>query len=204
MIKNVIFDLGNVLISFRPAVFLDKMGYPENVKNIILRDIFKSKEWQLIDSGYLSTGEAIDSIASWSTLKRQEIIDIFDLRPDILYPLDENIKLLPSLKKHGFKLYFLSNFPSDIFDDIFKAYPFFNLFDGGIISARVKASKPDKKIFEILLNKYSILPKECLFIDDLEPNVKTAESIGMTGIWLYDSVGLDELIEKKLNQVSLR
>jgi epoxide hydrolase-like predicted phosphatase len=204
MIKNVIFDIGNVLISFKPADFLDKMGYPENAKNIILRDIFKSKEWQLIDNGDLSTGEAIDSIASRSSLTRQEIIDIFNLRINILHPIDRNIKLLPSLKKRGFKLYFLSNFPSDIFNDVFEVYPFFSFFDGGIISARVKASKPDKKIFEILLNKYSILPYECLFIDDLEQNVKTAESIGMTGIWLYDSVELSDLIEKKLNQVSLR
>jgi HAD superfamily hydrolase (TIGR01509 family) len=204
MIKNIIFDIGNVLISFKPADFLDKMGYPENAKNIILGDIFKSKEWQLIDNGDLSTGEAIDSIASRSSLTRQEIIDIFNLRINILDPIDRNIKLLPSLKKRGFKLYFLSNFPSDIFNDVFEVYSFFSFFDGGIISARVKASKPDKKIFEILLNKYSILPYECLFIDDLEQNVKTAESIGMTGIWLYDSVELPDLIEKKLNQVSLR
>ena len=204
MIKNIIFDIGNVLISFKPAEFLDKMGYPENTKNIILRHIFKSKEWQLIDNGDLSTGEAIDSIASRSPLKRQEIIDIFDLRTNMLQPIARNIKLLPSLKKRGFKLYFLSNFPSDIFDDVFKTFPLFRFFDGGIISARVKASKPDKKIFEILLNKYSLLPSESLFIDDLEPNVKTAESIGMTGIWLYDSVGLAELIENKLTRISLR
>jgi putative hydrolase of the HAD superfamily len=204
MIKNVIFDIGNVLISFKPADFLDKMGYPENAKNIILRDIFKSKEWQLIDRGDFSTEEAIDSIASRSSLKRQEIIDIFDLRTKILYPIDENINLLPSLKKRGFKLYFLSNFPSDIFDGVFKAFPFFSFFDGGIISARVKASKPDKKIFDIILEKYSLLPNECLFVDDLEANVKTAESIGMTGIWLNDAVGLAELIEEKLSGVSLR
>lgn len=204
MIKNIIFDLGNVLISFKPADFLDKMGYPENVKNIILRDIFKSKEWHLIDNGDLSTPEAIDSIASRSPLKRQEITNIFNLRTKILYPIDKNINLLPALKKGGFKLFFLSNFPGDIFDDVFKTYPLFRNFDGGIISARVKASKPDKKIFEILMNKYSLLPTECLFIDDLEPNVKTAESFGMTAIWLDDSAGLAELIEKKLSWSSLR
>ena len=66
------------------------------------------------------------------------------------------------------------------------------------ISSKVKFSKPDIRIFEILLNKYSLLADECLFIDDLEENVLVAESVGMTSIWAMESVDLSEEIEKVL------
>jgi len=198
MIRNIIFDLGNVLISFNPADYLAKHGYSEDLKNTYLNDVFRSAEWRLIDNGDLTTEEAIDVISSRSSLKRHEISEIFDLRSKILLPIDNNIKILPELKKQGFRLYFLSNFPSDIFDDVVERNSFFKLFDGGIISARVKASKPGKRIYDILMEKYSLIPRECLFIDDLEPNVVTAVEMGMTGIWLCDTMDLDILIKEKL------
>ena len=74
MIKNIIFDLGNVLISFKPSEYFDKLNYPENIKNRILADIFASKEWSLLDDGEISTSEVIDAIASRSALKKEEIV----------------------------------------------------------------------------------------------------------------------------------
>ena len=62
MIKNIVFDLGNVLISFRPSEFFDKKNYPETIKAKILSDIFGSKEWLMLDNGEISTPEAIDAI----------------------------------------------------------------------------------------------------------------------------------------------
>ena len=105
------------------------------------------------------------------------------------------------LKKRGFKLYYLSNFPEDIFDEVYNKYDFFKYFDGGIISARVRASKPDKKIFEILLSKYSISSVDCLFIDDYFPNIKTAESIGMSVLHIQNQENLTDQIEKVLGPV---
>ena len=151
MIKNIVFDLGNVLISFRPSEFFDKKGYPENIKATILADIFASKEWQMLDNGELNTNEAIDAIALKSSLKREEIAHIFNLRTELIFPLDQNVRLLPDLKKRGFRLYFLSNFPMDIFEDVKTDYFFFRYFDGGIISAEAKVSKPDLRIYDLLL-----------------------------------------------------
>jgi HAD superfamily hydrolase (TIGR01509 family) len=203
MIKNIVFDLGNVLVSFKPGEYLDKKGYSANAKNIIISDIFKSREWELLDNGDLTTPVAIEKISERSSLKREEIAAVFNLRTEIMYPIDRNIKLLPELKKRGFKLYFLSNFPEDIFDEIFKKYDFFKLFDGGIISSRVKCSKPDVKIFEILMGKYSLVAEECLFIDDIEINVRTAGSVGMKVICALEPLGLSELIEKELKLYSI-
>jgi FMN phosphatase YigB (HAD superfamily) len=202
MIRNIIFDLGNVLISFNPDDYLDKIGYASAVKNIIISDIFKSREWELLDNGSITVAEAIKKISARSSLKQEEIASIFNLRTKIMYPINRNIKLLPGLKKRGFNLYFLSNFPEDIFDEVFQGYEFFKLFDGGIISSKVKYSKPDIKIFEILINKYSLDEKECLFIDDIELNARAANSLGIKSIIALKSADLHELIEIELNQVS--
>ncbi len=99
MIKNIVFDLGNVLISFRPSEFFDKKNYPENIKATILSDIFGSKEWAMLDKGEINTTEAIEAIALKSSLKKEEIAHVFNLRTELMFPLDPNVKLLPELKK---------------------------------------------------------------------------------------------------------
>jgi len=200
MVKNIVFDLGNVLISFRPAEFFSKNAYPEYIKTKILSDIFGSKEWGMLDNGDINTSEGIDAISLNSSLNREEIAHIFNLRIEMMFPLDQNVRLLPELKKQGFRLYYLSNFPIDIFEEIKTGYYFFRYFDGGVISSEVKFSKPDNRIYEIMLEKYSLLPEECLFIDDVEVNVRAAEALGMKGLVTF---GSDE-ISKELAAVLKR
>lgn len=203
MIKNLVFDLGNVLISFKPAEFFDKKDYPESVKAKILTDIFGSSEWLMLDNGDINTRQAIDLIASKSTLNKEEIAHIFNLRTELIFPLDQNVRLLPGLKKQGYRLYFLSNFPIDLFEEVKTGYYFFKYFDGGVISAEAKASKPDLKIYNILLEKYNLVPNECLFIDDLEVNVRAAEAAGMNGLVTFGALGLSREIETALASAAI-
>jgi putative hydrolase of the HAD superfamily len=198
MITTVVFDLGNVLISFVPSAYFKKKTYPSSIINTILRDIFQSKEWKQLDNGDININEAIDSIALKSSLKREEIAHVFKLRTEIMFPIDDNVRLLPELKKHGFRLYYLSNFPLDIFYEIKNDYYFFRHFDGGIISSEVKLSKPDIRIYRCLLDKYSLNPRECIYIDDIEENVRAAESAGMLGMLTPDSVRISAGLEKIL------
>jgi putative hydrolase of the HAD superfamily len=198
MIKNIVFDLGNVLISFRPSEYFDKKHYPENIKSRILTDIFGSEEWLMLDNGLINTTQAINSIAATSSLNKDEITHVFNLRSELLFPLDGNVRLLPELKKQGFRLYFLSNFPLDLFEEVKTGYYFFKYFDGGVISSEAKVSKPDIRIYEILLKKYSLVAEECLYIDDLEVNVRAGEAVGMKGIVTFGSLQIAGEIEKAL------
>jgi putative hydrolase of the HAD superfamily len=116
-----------------------------------------------------------------------------------MFPLDLNVRLLPELKKQGFRLYYLSNFPIDIFEEVKNGYFFFRYFDGGIISAEVNHSKPSRRIYEILIERYSLVPEECLYIDDLEPNVAGAEAVGMNGFITYGSPEISTEITALLN-----
>ena len=115
-----------------------------------------------------------------------------------MFPLDSNVRLLPGLKKRGFRLYYLSNFPMDIFDEVRTGYYFFKHFDGGLISADAKFSKPDPGIYRLMLKKYSLEANECLFIDDIEINVKTAEALGIKSIFTNGSLEISKEIEKAL------
>ncbi|MZP66964.1 MAG: HAD-IA family hydrolase [Bacteroidales bacterium] len=198
MIKNIVFDLGNVLLSFVPSEYLIKKNYPDNIRNSILRDIFQSTEWKMLDNGDITVPEAIESIAAKSSLKREEIALVFNFRRDIMFPLDDNAKLLPELRKQGYKLYYLSNFPLDVFQEIKNDFYFFRHFDGGIISAEVRLSKPDIRFYEYLIGKYSLNPSESLFIDDVEENVRAAEKAGMKAMFTDGSLNIAEQLKKKL------
>ena len=198
MIKNIVFDLGNVLLSFVPSEYLIKKNYPDNIRNTILRDIFQSTEWKMLDNGDITVPEAIESIAAKSSLKREEIALVFNFRRDIMFPLDDNAKLLPVLRKQGYKLYYLSNFPLDVFQEIKNDFYFFRHFDGGIISAEVRLSKPDIRFYEYLIGKYSLNPSESLFIDDVEENVRAAEKAGMKAMFTDGSLNIAEQLKKKL------
>ena len=111
MITNIIFDLGNVLLSWKPGEYLEKSGYDKDTVRKILNDIFISPEWLGLDNGDLTQEEAIEKISSRSSLEKDFISSLFNLRTKIIFPLTDNINLLPELKRKGFKLYFLSNFP---------------------------------------------------------------------------------------------
>lgn len=198
MIKNLVFDLGNVLLNWNPELYLIEKGYSRESRDVVLRDVFKSPEWLMLDNGDLTLEEAVERISLKSTLKKDQILSAFNLRLEILYPIGPNIILLPELKKQGFRLYYLSNFPGDIFDEVHVGNSFFGYFDGGIISAHVRASKPDPQIFIHLAERYDIRFSETLFVDDLIQNVITAEELGMFVIHLENRENLKALLEEIL------
>ncbi|MFH0841690.1 MAG: HAD family phosphatase [Bacteroidota bacterium] len=202
MVRNIVFDLGNVLISFRPSEYLEKSSFPPEKHKTILSDIFGSREWLLLDEGKITTPEAIESIAGRSSLQRAEIERIFNERILIFHSLDLNAKILPELKKQGFRLYYLSNFPADIFDEVKNGYGFFRHFEGGIISAHVKCSKPDPVIFRIFFDKFKLTSEECFYIDDTESNVSSAISSGMRGFCTFGSKDISGELIKKINSIA--
>jgi putative hydrolase of the HAD superfamily len=196
MIRNIVFDLGNVLLSWKPVEFLLQSGYDEETTRFILSAVFRSQTWLSLDNGDITKNEAIDIMASKSSLRRDQIESLFNLCAQIIFPLHNNIKLLPELKKQGFKLYYLSNYPLEFFNETKSRYDFFKYFDGGIISAEVNKSKPDPAIYRIFLDRFSLDPFTCLYIDDIDSNVRSAEFLGMKVIHLGEQ---DSLMSKLLD-----
>ncbi len=200
MIRNIVFDLGNVLLSWKPGEFLLKSGYDEEATRLILNTVFRSQAWISLDNGDITKEEAIDLMAFNSLLKKDQIVSLFNLCREIIFPIHNNIKLLPGLKKQGFKLYYLSNYPLEFFNETKNRFDFFKYFEGGIISAEVHQSKPDSEIYNTFLKRYGLKPEECLYIDDIDINAKSAELTGMKVIHLSETDSLEsKLVEFGVN-----
>lgn len=197
MIKNIIFDLGNVLITFDPEEHLKESGLNEKDREFLLREIFCSREWIELDRGSISTFEALRSIKKRNT-GREKLIDNNSDFSRLLSPIENNTSLLTELHRQGYKLYYLTNFHDELFDNAVAARPFFCFFEGGIVSARVGLIKPDRRIFTRLLSEFNLMPGETLFIDDSVKNTLAAEELGMETIHLTRPELLKELLYSKL------
>ena len=90
--------------------------------------------------------------------------------------------------------------PKHIQDEIEKKYLFPTLIDGAIYSFNTRCRKPDRQIYDCLLESSKADPEECVFIDDLIENVHAAQSIGIKGIHFKDE---DNLITD-LHRIGIR
>lgn len=196
--KNIIFDLGNVLILFDPSGYVNKSVSPEK-REKFLDVVFKSTEWKNLDLGTLSYDNAKKIFKDKLKDCDNEVDLLFsDNLHSLLKPIVKNTELLKSLKKN-YNLYILSNFHKESFETVSSNHEFFEYFDGGIVSAYYQCLKPDEKIYKLLIDKYDLKPEETLFIDDMAENVEAAEKIGINTIHLKDHNMLsDELRNKNI------
>lgn len=183
MVKNIIFDIGNVLIKFDPLAYLVQEYQDFETVMILYREVFQSEEWALLDEGLIDEDAAVkrvsDRIPKYKEtvaklIKSWEYFLIEDIKPSIYF--------LKLFKEKGYKLYALSNYPKRGFLYTQEKYDFFKLFDGKVISYEVKKLKPDIEIYNSLLKKYALKPEECIFIDDSYPNVEAARALGMKAL----------------------
>ena len=198
MIKNIIFDLGNVLIRFKPEEFVNK-NIKKEYREKFFNAVFKGQEWADLDRGVLEYSDAVKIFSEKIPECSSEIKNFFDnYILDVLEPIGKNIEIMKSLKGK-YKLFVLSNFHYPAFDYIFKNWEFFKYFDGKVVSGHCKLLKPEKKIYELLCLTYSLKPNECVFIDDTKANIEAAEEFGINGIHLTDI----NILEEKLKENNL-
>lgn len=198
MVKNIIFDLGNVLINFQPVKYLQSLGLTESEVDFIHKEIYLSEEWVELDRGTLTKKEALSRICERNENKRQLLENHSDFMK-VLTPIESNTSLLQGLKEQGFRLYYLTNYHDELFTICFNSYDFFRNFEGGVVSAHIKFIKPQPQIFKALLEKFSLNPEESLFIDDSLNNTLAAEKLGIQTIHLEEPA----LLKMKLDQILL-
>ena len=196
MIKNIIFDLGNVLFKFQPSEFLLRFtNDAEYIKKFIAK-IFRSSVWVELDRGTISLENAEKTFISKYPVEEAFLRLFFGHWMEMLTPIEENIKIVKELRDLGFNIFILSNFIKETYVYIEKKYDIFHLFHGQIISGFEKAIKPEKKIYLILLNRYQLIPEESLFIDDVLFYLKPAKKLGMKTIWNKPETNLREELKK--------
>lgn len=186
MIKNIVFDLGQVLINFQPASYLQGLFPTHPQLEDVQRAIFGSAEWIMLDRGVIDQMEAELRLINQHPHFKEEISQALAGWFSMLTPIEINVQLLPRLKEKGYGLYVISNFHEEAFAHIEAKYDWFKLFDGLVISFENQVMKPEPRIYQELLERYQLQGKECLFIDDVAANCEGARRMELEAI-LYQS-----------------
>lgn len=181
VIRNVLFDMGNVLLRFDRQVFLDRLDVTKEEKQLLLKEVFLSEEWILMDAGLLreETAEPImrgrlpehlhDAVHQLASCWDQPIL-----------PVEGMSELVRELKEAGYGIYLLSN-ASVRQHDYWPRVPGSEFFDGTLISADEKIMKPQAEIYRLCMQRFGLKPEECFFIDDSPANIEGAAACGIAG-----------------------
>ena len=190
MYKNIIFDLGGVMVDFDPKTYLVDRFCNAEVEEQVSQLTFESEEWKLLDAGLITRSEAnLRMLARAKEYGRAfEVQGVLDDWMHILRPRRRMQELVRRLKNHGYSVYYLSNIPEDVLA-LLKERGVLDRFDGGVASCGVHINKPDPRIYQALLDQYGLKASECVFIDDNLANVQAAFTLGFVGIQMKESVG---------------
>ncbi|NLK98363.1 HAD family phosphatase [Defluviitalea saccharophila] len=191
MIKNIVFDMGNVLLSYRPKEYVKTITTDEAIGEALLKEFLFSEEWIMLDAGAITEEEAVKRVQARIPQYAEYVQKTMDNWHTDLTPIEGMPELVALLKEKGYKLYLLSN-TSLRFYQYQPQVEMFKLFDGFFISAKERLLKPQKEIFERFLERFDLIGSECVFIDDLAENVKGAQEAGIVA---HQFCGSDELKE---------
>ena len=198
MIRNIVFDLGRVMVEFDPVAYLRGFGYPEELVQRLFEIVF-GHDWYLHDRGDYA---AIDDLrlalirkypayeAELTAVLRGDWVKIHYLKAD-------TADYMAELKRRGYRIYILSNLSVESYEYI-RQYDFFKLPDGGVFSYQERCCKPEEKIYRTLLGRYSLVPEETVFLDDNPDNIAAAERLGIHGVLFTDLASAREETERLL------
>ena len=188
MVRNILFDMGNVLIRFDPHTFIRRYTSSDEDEQILTRKVFLTREWVRMDRGSLTDEEAAQIFASRLPDHLKEIgrALTLDWNRDMI-PIEGMEELVRELKEAGYHIFLLSNasFRQPVYwPDI----PGSQYFEDALISAYTGFVKPQPEIFREAFRKFDIRPEESVFIDDVPLNVEGAFFSGLDGIVFHGDV----------------
>ena len=183
MIKNLIFDMGGVMLDFAPDKFVERYPVLSPEEKKLLADvIFNGHMWSALDFGYISEDDLIAYAKERIPQRLHAVIeDLVRTWDDPILPVPGMAELTSELKDAGYKLYLLSN-AGPRHDEYWPKIPGSSNFEGKVVSAYEKLFKPQLEIYELLLDRFSLKASECLFIDDVAPNCTAAWICGIEPI----------------------
>lgn len=183
MIKNIIFDLGNVIINYNQKELIESFTTNKEKIKYIYDQIFNSPEWTLMDLGNITIEETIQVINKRNNFKYENLTKTFLYEWYKRQKVNQDVvEIAKILKENGYKIFVISNMANWTYE-YFKNEKFFSYCIGVVISAHEHIKKPDEKIYKLFLERYNLKAEECLFIDDDDSNknYETANKIGIKG-----------------------
>src|SRR5262245_650889 len=179
--KNVIFDIGNVLLAWDPAALLRRFVAPD-VHEAYLRGIFLHQDWVELDRGTLEEEAALEGFCARLDAPIDDVRDLLLAAKVSLTPIADGVRLLEELHDLGVRLYCITNMARGTYEFVRRRYTFWERFRGIVVSAHVRMVKPDPAIYRHALATFQIDASETVFLDDKLDNVEAAGSVGMRPI----------------------
>ena len=190
MIRNILFDMGQVLIRFDRDYFMERLGVSDEDKTLLMREVFLSVEWVQMDRGTLREAEAVKQICARIPERlhdaAEKLVSMWD-RP--ILPIDGMYELVRELKEKGYGVYLLSN-ASIRQHEYWPRIPASEFFDGKIISADEYVMKPHPDFYNRALERFGLKAEECFFIDDAPINIEGALYCGIEGAVFHGDAAL--------------
>lgn len=199
MIKNVILDIGRVLIGFEWMEYIHKLFDDETAQKVT-DALWKTHYWWELDRAVLSEEEILELFYSAGPDVKDEIKEAFDRVGECMTRFEYAIPWIEELKERGYRVFYLSNYSEHLMQANPDVLDFLPHMDGGVFSCYVQLIKPDPEIYRALMDKYDLKAEECLFIDDREDNVVAAMELGMQAIRFEDYAQAREEMEAILSQ----
>lgn len=181
-IRNVVFDVGGVLLQWDPPAVIARLHPDPAVQATIRRQMFEHDDWLEFDRGTYDEREAADHFANLTGLTPAETLALIRATRESLRPIPGTVKLTDDLAAAGVHLYVLSNMPVSTFEYLSGRDRFFERFRHRVISGAILLVKPEPAIYKHLVEETGIVPAESVFIDDLLKNVIAARECGLHAI----------------------
>jgi putative hydrolase of the HAD superfamily len=182
VIKNVIFDVGNVFVQWSPKEIVERCfnlqkGSDENLRRADA--LFRNPLWMSLNRGELTQRGAEQAYQAQFGLSAEQTKTLFFHIMDHQELIDGTEEIAHRLRKAGYRVFALTDNVLEIVAYLKSRHQFWSLFEGAVISAEIGLLKPDPAIFRHAIEKFNLLAEETVFIDDVKTNVDGASSIGM-------------------------
>ena len=197
MIKNLIFDIGGVLLDYNPKTYLDKLNIEESKRKKLNDIIFHNHRWKDCLNGYITNSELIEYLVKENKKYKSEIEQILS-KENLKYmlpPKQEMIEYYKSLKQKGYKIYLCSNITKDTYNYINDSFEIIQVAEGGVFSCFENISKPNVEIYKKLIKKYKLDIEKSTLIDDTNRNIVSANDIGLKGILFNNIEDIKEILK---------
>lgn len=200
MIRNVIFDLGGVLVTWRPQEIIDAFYSEPDLRSALREHVFAHSDWTELDRGTLDERAAAERFAQRMSRPVDEMTALLERVRNSLEPVPATIALAEELHSQGLSLYALSNISPSMFAHIRARHAFFDLFSGIVISGAINKVKPEPGIYEHLAERYSLAFVESVFVDDLPANVEAARRLGLAAVLFENAEQCRRELEQSLGR----
>lgn len=176
---NVVFDLGGVVVRWEPEPLFRKVFVSPEETQRAIEGLLRHPDWLEMDGGNLSESDAAARAAQRTGIDRHKFETLLAGIPATLEPKLDTLELVKDVKRAGNQILALSNMPFLSIEHLEREHTFFEFFDHKVISCRINKVKPDREIYEHLLNEYGLVAEETVFLDDTAVNLDEPARIGI-------------------------